>query len=107
MTPGPAHEIYPGPVMLLAGPGTGKTHSLGLRIKWLVEQRNIPPEEVTVITFTSEAARKMSKRISDPDKKDVYIEPGKRPRQIRTMHSLGHQLIMANHEKAGLQKNFR
>ena len=51
------HTTSGGPVALLAGPGTGKTHSLALRVKWLVDEQNVPPEQITLITFTGEAAR--------------------------------------------------
>ena len=44
------HKIE-GPALLLAGPGTGKTYTLGLRLKYLIEELEIPPDEVTVITF--------------------------------------------------------
>ena len=67
MTSPPPHEIFPGPVLLLAGPGTGKTHTLALRTKWLVEQQHVSPDEITIITFTGEAARNMGLRIGDPN----------------------------------------
>ena len=44
-----------GPLLLLAGPGTGKTYRLAKRIKYLVEQKKVPPDEITVITFTAAA----------------------------------------------------
>ncbi len=103
----PPQEIDPGPVLLLAGPGTGKTHTLALRTKWLIEQRNVSPDEITIITFTGEAARNMNLRIGDPEKRDVFIEPQSRPRQISTMHSLGHQILSGEARKAGLRKGFR
>ena len=52
------HEL-PGPVLLLAGPGTGKTYTLGLRLKYLIEDQKEDPDCITVITFTSEAANKL------------------------------------------------
>lgn len=92
--------------MLLAGPGTGKTHTLALRTKWLVEKNHATPDQITIITFTGEAARNMGVRISDPERKDVYMQPQDRPKQIRTMHSLGQQILTANCRKAGLRKGF-
>ena len=78
-----------GPILLLAGPGTGKTHQLALRIKHLVEEKSISPDSITVITFTKEAAENMRKRISDEEKKEVYVPLEKRPGHITTMHSFG------------------
>ncbi len=62
-----------GPTLLLAGPGTGKTYTLGLRIKYLIQEVEVPPEEITVITFTSEAARNMRARISNKEKPELYL----------------------------------
>ena len=56
------HELS-GPLLLLAGPGTGKTYRLGKRIKFLVEEIEVPPENITVITFTAAAAKNMRDRI--------------------------------------------
>lgn len=95
------HKL-PGPVLLLAGPGTGKTQELAKRIKWLVEERNVDPENVTVITFTRPAAREMRERISDPTKEKLYVPPHKQPKMIRTMHSLGHKIITEDGEETGL-----
>lgn len=50
-----------GPLLLLAGPGSGKTYTITKRILYLLE-RGIPPEEILVITFTKEAARAMQGR---------------------------------------------
>jgi DNA helicase-2/ATP-dependent DNA helicase PcrA len=57
------HKL-PGPLLLLAGPGTGKTYSLGKRTKFLVQELNVPPENITVITFTAAGAKNMRNTIS-------------------------------------------
>ena len=106
MSQSPPHEIYPGPVLLLAGPGTGKTHTLALRTKWLVEKNHATPDQITIITFTGEAARNMGLRISDPEREDVYMQRQDWPKQICTMHSLGQQILKANLRKAGLRKGY-
>ena len=64
-----AWNQHPGPIALIAGPGTGKTHQLALRIVDLVIKRSVDPESITVITFTKEAAKNMKQRISDEEKK--------------------------------------
>ena len=70
--------IFPGPVALVAGPGSGKTTRLARRIKHLIEDRGADPEEITIITFTVEAARNMKKRLTPPAKEgvpDVTLPP--------------------------------
>lgn len=103
-------KILNGPVLLLAGPGTGKTHQLARRIKFLVEERDVNPENITVITFTGEAARNMRLRLSDDksdfSKKMVYVSPEQQPENIRTMHSLGYRIINEKRLKVGLRKGF-
>ncbi len=101
------HTHWPGPTLLLAGPGTGKTHSLGLRIKWLVEVMEVNPKSITVITFTTEAARNMRLRLSDEDKPDVYMPKEKHPGTISTIHSLGHQIIRRGLGTVGLREDFK
>lgn len=95
-------EVYKsdGPVLVLAGPGTGKTHQLALRIKWLTEEKDVDPQSIAVITFTRPAAREMRERISDPDKEQLLVLPDKQPKIIQTMHSLGHQIIIDNGEES-------
>lgn len=99
-------EVHPGPVLLLAGPGTGKTHQLARRVKFLVEERNTDPNHITVITFTGGAALNMRQRLCDVDHEEVYVPPEKQPHHIGTMHSLGYRIINENRRKVKLKKNF-
>jgi DNA helicase-2/ATP-dependent DNA helicase PcrA len=92
-----------GPVLLLAGPGTGKTYRLGRRIKFLVEEKEVPPENITVITFTAAAAKNMRDRISDFNKPDLYLPYKKQPKSIRTMHSFGYKIVRENVAEIGLK----
>jgi superfamily I DNA/RNA helicase len=96
----------PGPILLLAGPGTGKTHQLALRIKFLVEKRQIPAEAIAVITFTREAAQNMRRRISDEEKDDVFVPYELRPQRIMTMHGLGLEIVRAYAAQLNLPDNF-
>jgi DNA helicase-2/ATP-dependent DNA helicase PcrA len=98
-------EVYEilGPALILAGPGTGKTYTLGKRIKFLVEQQNVPPEQITVITFTAPAANNMHERISDPEK-EIFIEHNLQPKMICTMHSLGYRIIREKAQEEGIAK---
>lgn len=100
-------KVYkmPGPLLLLAGPGTGKTHQLAKRIKYLVEEEKIAPENITVITFTVPAARNMYERISDVSKPDLYIPREKQPKMICTMHSLGYRILREKSSELGLNED--
>lgn len=102
-----AWKTHPGPILLLAGPGTGKTHQLALRVKNLVENEGANPQAITVITFTTEAAKNMLSRISDEGKPDVFIPPEKRPGRISTMHSLGLEIIRQYHDDVSLPADFK
>ncbi len=97
-------HTVPGPVLLLAAPGTGKTYQLALRMKHLVEGRSIPPEEITVITFTRAPTREMRSRISNLDEEEkLYIPPELQPHNICTMHSLGYGIIHRKAKDLGLK----
>ena len=87
--------IIPGPVVLVAGPGSGKTTKLAQRIKYLIEDRGVSPDEIIVITFSVEAARHMKKVLTTPEKEapNVTLLPERHPQLIRTMHSLGRSII--------------
>ena len=54
-----------GPVLIIAGPGTGKTFTLVKRITYLVVEKNVKPEEIMVVTFTEKAARELITRVSN------------------------------------------
>lgn len=98
------HKIS-GPLLLLAGPGTGKTYQLAKRIKFLVEELEIDPQQVAVITFTAAAAKNMRDRISDTKKSELCVSYKKQPSSIRTMHSLGHKIVQENASYFGLKDN--
>lgn len=100
-------KLYPGPILVLGSAGTGKTHTLALRINDLIKNKRVDPNEITVITFTNEAAMNMKDRISDSEKLDVYLCPEKQPRLICTMHSLGLRIIAENFSEVGLREDFR
>lgn len=98
------HKL-PGPVLLLAGPGTGKTYQLAKRVKYLVEDKNIAPVNITIITFTVAAARSMRERISDLTDEKLYVQPDYQPKMIRTMHSLGNTIIKDKIVDIGLKED--
>jgi superfamily I DNA/RNA helicase len=99
-----AYTEYPGPILLLAGPGTGKTYQLAMRIKYLIEELKAKPDEIAVITFTIEAARNMRERLAE---KDIDLSKEQHPAIISTMHSLGNSIIGSVPEKFGLPNDYK
>lgn len=95
-----AHE-EDGPLLLLAGPGTGKTYRLAQRIQYLVTKRGVEPGEITVITFTAAAAASMRARISDPTS-ELFLAADLQPKIISTMHGLGYRIVLENAAAIGL-----
>jgi DNA helicase-2/ATP-dependent DNA helicase PcrA len=79
------------PLIVQAGPGTGKTRALTHRVAHLLGRRNVPPEEILALTFTRQAAGEMEARIRGllPD------FPGLERLTIKTFHALGHQILLA------------
>ena len=88
-----------GPMLVLAGAGSGKTSVLTNRIAYLIEQ-GISPANILAITFTNKAAREMKERVTKLIGLDArYI-------QISTFHSFGLKILKENYEFLGYDKNF-
>lgn len=83
-----AVEAGEGPVLIVAGPGTGKTKTLTARIVFLIEQRKVSAEQILALTFTKKASEEMRSRMSS-------ALPGKTPK-ITTFHALCHELLGGN-----------
>lgn len=89
-----------GPLLILAGAGSGKTSVLTKRVAYLIKERNVSPSNIVAITFTNKAAKEMKERIiKEVGKKGYDI-------QISTFHSFGLRIIRENYEKLGYEKNF-
>lgn len=88
-----------GPMLVLAGAGSGKTKVLTSRIAKLIEE-GISPVNILAITFTNKAAREMKERVTN------LIGPEAHYIQISTFHSLGLKIIKENYEFLGYDKNF-
>ncbi len=89
-----------GPLLVLAGAGSGKTKVLTTKIAYLIEEKNIDPDHILAITFTNKAAKEMKDR--------VYNLIGNYAKyiQISTFHSFGLRLLRENCEVLGYDRNF-
>ncbi|MBM3877281.1 MAG: DNA helicase UvrD [Verrucomicrobia bacterium] len=101
-----AVETHRGPVLILAGAGTGKTRVITFRIAHMIE-RGIAPENILAVTFTNKAAREMLGRVDElvPRGRAGNNEPAPRP-TISTFHSLCVRILRHHIEKLGYKRNF-
>jgi len=90
-----------GPVLVLAGAGTGKTAALTRRLAYLVYSRKAWPSEILAVTFTNKAAREMRERIGSIIGEAVEGMPW-----LGTFHSIGAKMLRRHAELVGLQSNF-
>lgn len=88
-----------GPMLVLAGAGSGKTKVLTNRIANLIDN-GISPANILAITFTNKAAKEMKDRVFNLIGNDAYMI------QISTFHSLGLKILKEYYEKLGYDKNF-
>ena len=95
-----AVEWPDGPILVLAGAGSGKTRVLTTKLAYLVNEKGVNPYNILAITFTNKAAKEMKERSFKMLGSDAYHM------QISTFHSLGLLLIRENYEKLGFDKNF-
>ena len=95
-----AAEIVDGPLVVVAGPGTGKTRMLTHRIAHLVTARGVPPEQCLAITFTRRAAAEMRDRL-------VGLLPAADRVLVTTFHGLGLRILREQAERCGLAPRFR
>jgi DNA helicase II / ATP-dependent DNA helicase PcrA len=90
-----------GPVLVLAGAGTGKTAALTARLAHLVYTRRAWPSEILAVTFTNKAAREMRERIGRMVGDAVEGMPW-----LGTFHSIAAKMLRRHAELVGLQSNF-
>jgi superfamily I DNA/RNA helicase len=90
-----------GPLLIVAGPGTGKTRTLTHRIAYLCAELNVFPEQCLAITFTRRAAEELRHRL------DGLLGPVAEDVTVGTFHSLGLSILRENAEAAGLPADFR
>ena len=93
------HEA--GPLLIIAGAGTGKTTVITRRIAHLIATRRARPSEILALTFTDKAAIEMEERV------DTLVPYGYADVQISTFHAFGDHLIRENALELGLTPEFR
>ena len=96
-----AVEALDGPVLMLAGAGTGKTKALTARIVHLLHQRRARPNEILAVTFTNKAAREMKDRVGR-----LLGEVAEGMLWMGTFHSLSVKILRRHAELVGLKPNF-
>ena len=90
-----------GPVLMLAGAGTGKTAALTTRLAHIIRTRRAWPSEILCVTFTNRAAREMKERVSH------LLGPGAEGLPwLGTFHSITAKLLRRHAELVGLQSNY-
>jgi len=101
-----AAVTHRGPVLILAGAGTGKTRVITCRIRHMVS-RGIPPGQILAVTFTNKAAREMLGRVNEMLPRERRAD-GERPERptICTFHSLCVRILRQHIEHLGYRRNF-
>jgi Superfamily I DNA and RNA helicases len=94
-----AVSSQPGPMLVIAGAGSGKTRTLTYRVAYLVEH-GVSPENILLLTFTNKAAKEMMRRVEDLVAHDFSRMWG------GTFHHVGHRILRRNGDRIGLKKNF-
>src|ERR1044072_4969688 len=94
-----AVTALPGPALVIAGAGSGKTRTLTYRVAYLLEQ-GIPPERILLLTFTNKAAKEMMRRFSALLPQDVSKVWG------GTYHSIGNRILRRHADLVGFRSDF-
>ncbi len=89
-----------GPVLILAGAGSGKTRVLTQRIAWLIEKKNVNPWNILAITFTNKAAGEMRERVDD------IVGFGSESIWVSTFHSTCVRILRRYIDRIGYDNNF-
>ena len=89
------------PLVIVAGPGTGKTRTLTVRIAYLILEKQVAPENILAITFTNKAAGEMRERLSGLLGDEIAGRV-----TIKTFHAFGAMLLRQHAERLDLSPEF-
>ena len=95
-----AVQTTEGPLLVIAGAGSGKTRVLTYRIAHLITEKNVKPYNILAITFTNKAAKEMKERV------DGLVGDVSNDIWISTFHSACVRMLRRDIEKLGYDKNF-
>lgn len=101
-----AIQTIDGPLLIIAGPGTGKTFTLVKRIVYLITEKGIQPEEIMVATFTEKAAKELITRITNELYK-IGVQVNLNEMYVGTFHSICLRIIKEHLEYTRVKKNYR
>lgn len=90
-----------GPLLILAGPGSGKTRTLVYRAAWLISQKKVSPENLLLLTFTNKAAEEMKTRL-----KKILREKGDKIPWAGTFHSFCARVLRINGHFLNIPRNY-
>ena len=96
-----AIEYCDGPLLVLAGAGSGKTRVITEKIAHLVQRRHVSASKIAAITFTNKAAREMRERVAKLVSSSAADEL-----TVCTFHALGLKFLQIEHARAGLRRGF-
>src|SRR3989338_1950206 len=96
-----AVEWSEGPLVIVAGAGTGKTTVITKRIAWLLQEKNVAADHVLALTFTKKAAGEMEERV------EKLLEYGYHDLWISTFHAFCQRILEDNALEIGLPHQFR
>jgi superfamily I DNA/RNA helicase len=94
-----AIEAEPGPALVLAGPGAGKTYCLIERIKYLIEHHGIAPARINAFTFTNKAAEEIGERLDALESSAHLVKRG-------TIHAFCAEVLREHGHHVGLERGF-
>ena len=94
-----AVQITEGPLLVVAGAGSGKTRMLTVRIAYLIECCNVDPSEILAVTFTNKAAKEMKERVAG-------LVSGASAVTLTTFHAFCCMLLRRWSKYAGFEKGF-
>ncbi|RAO74561.1 UvrD-helicase domain-containing protein [Dyella jiangningensis] len=96
-----AVEHCDGPLLVLAGAGSGKTSVITQKIAYLIARKKLAPSKIAAITFTNKAAKEMRERVAK-----LITSEDAAALTVCTFHALGLKFLQMEHQRAGLRKGF-